>query len=850
MLMMAFGVSATTPTIDSVSITSTNPLTNSTNEDLLGTVVSSDADSDNITEIYNWYKDGVLERTTLIENGLLAYYPLDYDGYDYHGDNDNNSFYYNTFTNSASGQKSGSLELDGYGGYLRVATTGDTLSSLTGNKTISAWVKTSDTKTYQGVVAMYGMTGQSYQFNVIGGNSFRFTVSRGSNSDWRCFSHDLTLGAWNHIVVTYDDSDTAGTNTRMYANGVDITSSCSIAGTTPYIDRSGVVIGRGSGNVQSFNGSIDEVLIYDRYLSSEEVSKLYRGQFELLEIDSSDTVTGEEWILGTKVSDNVSTSSETNSSKNIVFQRDISTNKGLIYLNGTFNGSSGSELYYSINGEEFQNLEINGDEFSKELLLDPGTYDIEVYYELDPNSKTVINTFHVGDVIVVIGQSNARLSYSTLSSYYTPESPHHLTYTRVDAYDGFVWNYGSTFSVGGYSNQWYPLIDQISKENNMPVMMISGVIGGSSIYTWDESSDNGLGGLLDQLDNLTYNREVYGIIYYQGENNAADSSYYSALYSAVDEWNDEINSESGINIIGQTWDNHILNYYPMEADIRIWSDSQSRGVRMGSYVYDMNTTDLGGTVHFLEISNEGWPFVNRWQQMGLYQFYNIGQPEIPKLTGVYQYNSTTVDMVYDRDIVIKDFKGTTGSFAYGLDLYNDTGVWTRTPKYNTQDVTDTNIINGNTVRYNFNTDISDSIEYSYCIRTQCVNKTIVRSSVGVVPELFPPIQTYSEELNSPEQYICELQPGKTFIGGKCVDGTNKIQACHSISKTVYDSFNLGVVAILVLIAALIIGVLTMGFGGGNLDMASITATITIVILSAVMFIVGIIVYAKVSGALC
>jgi len=83
------------------------------------------------------------------------------------------------------------------------------------------------------------------------------------------------------------------------------------------------------------------------------------------------------------------------------------------------------------------------------------------------------------------------------------------------------------------------------------------------------------------------------------------------------------------------------------------------------------------------------------------------------------------------------------------------------------------------------------------------------------------------------------------------DNIVQIDACHSISETVYDSFNLGVVAILVLVAALIIGVLTMGFGGtANFDASSITATITIVIVSAVIFIVGIIVYAKVSGAIC
>ena len=65
-------VHAVAPTVDTVTISPTTPIIS---DNLIGTVTVTDPEGDNITIDFNWYKDGVLDATTLIDDALF-YYPL------------------------------------------------------------------------------------------------------------------------------------------------------------------------------------------------------------------------------------------------------------------------------------------------------------------------------------------------------------------------------------------------------------------------------------------------------------------------------------------------------------------------------------------------------------------------------------------------------------------------------------------------------------------------------------------------------------------------------------------------------------------------------------------------------
>src|SRR3990167_3706652 len=78
------------PSITAAYINSTNPSTNSTNQNLTAHPSgASDADNDNVTYAYRWYNTtGVIAQSVHLEDGLVLYMPFDYDARDYALGND------------------------------------------------------------------------------------------------------------------------------------------------------------------------------------------------------------------------------------------------------------------------------------------------------------------------------------------------------------------------------------------------------------------------------------------------------------------------------------------------------------------------------------------------------------------------------------------------------------------------------------------------------------------------------------------------------------------------------------------------------------------------------------------
>jgi len=79
----------------------------------------------------------------------------------------------------------------------------------------------------------------------------------------------ISLGEWHHIIGTFD-----GSTIRVYVDGVE-DGNYSISGTIDSATHP-LLIGKGAGGYgRYFNGTIDEVRIYNRALSEEEIKWLY-----------------------------------------------------------------------------------------------------------------------------------------------------------------------------------------------------------------------------------------------------------------------------------------------------------------------------------------------------------------------------------------------------------------------------------------------------------------------------------------------------------------------------------------------------------------------------------------------
>jgi hypothetical protein len=142
---------------------------------------------------------------------------------------------------------------------------------LTGSPfTLSAWINPTTITIQESIIdKLYASQGYRLRFDI---NKLRFDIRDASGTVESLVSpiNPISTGVWQHVLVTYDDATTA----NMYVNGALIASKTDFTitkadGTSP------LYIGRNRNNSDWFDGGIDDVRIYDRVLSSTEVSTLY-----------------------------------------------------------------------------------------------------------------------------------------------------------------------------------------------------------------------------------------------------------------------------------------------------------------------------------------------------------------------------------------------------------------------------------------------------------------------------------------------------------------------------------------------------------------------------------------------
>ncbi len=222
----------------------------------------------------NTVKGDVWTFTTWLEPGMVSWWELEEDSgtvaYDSAGTN-HGTVYGASWTND--GKIGGALNFDGSGDYVDCGTN----RSLGGMSalTIAGWFKPDFTisggsnpdeinilEKFE-VYRMYFSQASSrlyiFVFNSLGTNAYV-----GSNSD------TFVAGVWYHFAAVYD-----GMNLKLYMDAVeqlDVASlSGSVASSTNYLGIGGPIDGH------YFDGIIDDVRIYNRALSAEEIQALYRS---------------------------------------------------------------------------------------------------------------------------------------------------------------------------------------------------------------------------------------------------------------------------------------------------------------------------------------------------------------------------------------------------------------------------------------------------------------------------------------------------------------------------------------------------------------------------------------------
>ncbi|MBR9702100.1 hypothetical protein GOV13_04215, partial [Candidatus Pacearchaeota archaeon] len=197
--------------------------------------------------------------------------------YDWSGNGNNGTMAVGapTFTTSRR-VGAGAYEFDGDGDGINLGSD-DSLDGL-GPLTYSLWVKPNVAS--HNAIWMGKTTGWTHRKTFYSASSkLHFQVDGSTDlewvSDWDVYEADV----WQHYVVTWDGG-TAASGVKVYKNGIEVTPDATVNGIGLVDDSadSFYIGARLSGPDYYFNGSIDEVAIWNRSLSADEISALYEMQ--------------------------------------------------------------------------------------------------------------------------------------------------------------------------------------------------------------------------------------------------------------------------------------------------------------------------------------------------------------------------------------------------------------------------------------------------------------------------------------------------------------------------------------------------------------------------------------------
>jgi hypothetical protein len=225
------------------------------------------------------WKRPLSEMITTQTDGLIAYYPFNGNANDESGNGNNGTNNGATMVVDRFGNASKAYGFNGSNAYIDLPES-QSLTSFTDQLTISGWV----------YMNAYPNSGWATPV-VCSGNQNDYFF--GIYSDGRLYAHlylstgtngmdginVVPLNQWTQVTMTYD-----GVSLKYYVNGI-LDKTKAVAGTiggSPQAENIAIGAYLYNGNFTSyFNGSMDDIRIYNRALSNVEVSLLYEASLPI-----------------------------------------------------------------------------------------------------------------------------------------------------------------------------------------------------------------------------------------------------------------------------------------------------------------------------------------------------------------------------------------------------------------------------------------------------------------------------------------------------------------------------------------------------------------------------------------
>jgi len=222
-----------------------------------------------------WSFDGDLENTALTT------------AYDWSGEGNDGTYVDDVVANSTGGKYGEGLVLDGAGDWVLVDDNGDSFGKTVciNGCTFSAWAKLMEVGT-NNIIGRSDSTSDNEFFRLFVDSNRDTDFMISSDGEIKCYvdyiGADVSQNVWYHYVGVYDNSTGTG-NVSIYRDGVYLQSTtCSFSGinVTAWQDNEDVFIGTTDDSSFNgpWNGTIDEVMIFNTSLTADQILEIYNNQ--------------------------------------------------------------------------------------------------------------------------------------------------------------------------------------------------------------------------------------------------------------------------------------------------------------------------------------------------------------------------------------------------------------------------------------------------------------------------------------------------------------------------------------------------------------------------------------------
>jgi hypothetical protein len=206
-------------------------------------------------------------------NGLVGYWPFNGNANDESG-NGNNGSYTGVLTNDRFGFSQSAISLNGMNNLITLPGSN---SLNTDNFTISFWTLPNSYNIHNKI--QYGVIGGSLRYSLNWSNSFigysPMTCAGGYASSGNSTSiNGVSLSQWHLITFVIE-----GTSTKFYLNGNLIQIVNTAVALTCFLPNMNLYFGGdiGGGSIEYYNGLFDDIGIWNRTLSQQEITNLYNS---------------------------------------------------------------------------------------------------------------------------------------------------------------------------------------------------------------------------------------------------------------------------------------------------------------------------------------------------------------------------------------------------------------------------------------------------------------------------------------------------------------------------------------------------------------------------------------------